>query len=59
MGKPHLLKSAYERISNSLIDFPNIVAPEASILDVDNFSMGKGLSLIHIFHEVLLMVFPF
>ena len=42
MGKPHLLKSTYERISNSFIDFPNIVAPEASILDVDNFSMGKG-----------------
>ena len=42
IGNPKKMKSVYERISNTFIDFPNIVAPEASILDVDNFSMGKG-----------------
>lgn len=42
IGNPTALKVVYEKISNSLIDFPNIVAPEASILDIENFSMGKG-----------------
>lgn len=42
LGKPKHLKKAYEKITNPLIEFPNIVAPEATILDCDNFSMGKG-----------------
>lgn len=42
IGKPKILKAVYEAITNPLIDFPNIVAPEAHILDIDNFSMGKG-----------------
>ena len=42
LGKPALLKRVYEKISNPLIVFPNIIGPDAQILDKDNFSMGKG-----------------
>ena len=42
IGNPLVLKSIHDRIINQLIDFPNIIAPEAYILDEDNFSMGKG-----------------
>lgn len=42
IGKPIALRAVYEKITNTLIDFPNIIAPEASILDLENFSMGKG-----------------
>ena len=42
IGKPIILKKVYEKITNPLIEYPNIIAPEASILDSDNFSMGKG-----------------
>lgn len=42
LGNPKTLYKVYSKITNSMIDFPNIVAPEASILDKDNFSMGRG-----------------
>lgn len=41
-GNPKILYRAYSNINNPLIDFPNIVAPEAYVLDWDNFLMGKG-----------------
>lgn len=42
LGNPKILYSVYSKINNSIIEYPNIVAPEASILDCDNFSMGRG-----------------
>lgn len=42
IGKPKAMKTVYEKITNTLVDFPNIIAPDANILDVDNFSLGKG-----------------
>ena len=42
LGNPKALKSVYEKIENPLIEYPNIIAPEATILDWENFSMGKG-----------------
>lgn len=42
IGKPKILKAVFLKITNPLIEFPNIIAPDASILDIDNFSMGKG-----------------
>ncbi len=42
IGFPRLLKAVRERLTNPLIAFPNIIAPEASILDPDNYQMGEG-----------------
>ena len=42
VGNPHALKKIKERILNPLIAFPNIIAPEASILDPDNYKIGQG-----------------
>lgn len=42
IGKPKSMKAVRDRITNTLIDFPNIIAPDASILDIDNFSLGEG-----------------
>lgn len=41
-GNPKISYRAYSNINNPLIDFPNIVAPEAYVLDWDNFFDGKG-----------------
>ena len=36
------LKNAVERISNSQIDFPNIIDPDTCFLDKETFEIGKG-----------------
>lgn len=41
-GKPNIIKNVYNKISNPLIKFPNIIGPEAKILDEDNVKLGKG-----------------
>lgn len=46
IGKPKILKAVYEAITNPLIDFPNIVAPEAHILDIDNFQWERVIYLV-------------
>ena len=42
IGFPKMLKDVRSRLTNPLISFPNIIAPEASILDEDNYMMGEG-----------------
>lgn len=42
IGFPQMLKDVRSRLTNPLISFPNIIAPEASILDEDNYMMGEG-----------------
>lgn len=42
VGNPKSLRSIKERIINPLISFPNIIAPEAHILDPENFQIGEG-----------------
>lgn len=42
IGSPKMLKKIRERLDNPLIVFPNIIAPEASILDSDNYEIGEG-----------------
>ncbi|MGM9709310.1 MAG: acetyltransferase [Prevotella sp.] len=42
IGNPNILKNLSEKINNQLIDFPNIIAPNACIMDYDNIKMGKG-----------------
>ncbi|MBP5769846.1 MAG: acetyltransferase [Bacteroidaceae bacterium] len=42
IGFPNMLKSVKDRLTNPLISFPNIIAPEASILDPENYQMGQG-----------------
>ena len=42
IGNPNILRNVSEKINNQLIDFPNIIAPNACIMDYDNIKMGKG-----------------
>ncbi|MEY8706047.1 serine acetyltransferase [Bacteroides faecichinchillae] len=42
IGSPKALRKIRERLNNPFILFPNIIAPEASILDSDNYEMGEG-----------------
>lgn len=42
LGKPNALKAVHNKICNPFVSFPNIIGPEAKILDEDNFSMGQG-----------------
>ena len=42
IGSPSAIKKIVERLTNPMLEFPNLVAAEASILDEDNFSMGRG-----------------
>ena len=39
---PNILRNVSEKINNQLIDLPNIIAPNACIMDYDNIKMGKG-----------------
>lgn len=41
-GSPKALKSVSEKITNQLITFPNIIAPDFVIADPDTFKIGKG-----------------
>ena len=42
IGNPFAIQKIVERLTNPLLEFPNLVAAEASILDEDNFVMGRG-----------------
>ena len=42
IGSPHSLKAIRERLTNGKLSFPNIIAPDAHILDEDNYVMGEG-----------------
>lgn len=42
IGSPRSVKLIRERLNNPLLSFPNIIAPDAHILDIDNYEMGEG-----------------
>lgn len=42
IGDPHVLKTVVSKITNSKIDFPNLIAPSTLYLDKNNFKIGKG-----------------
>lgn len=42
IGNPKVLKIVTEKISNPLVDFPNLIAPNVIFLDRDSVRMGKG-----------------
>ena len=42
IGNPKSVKGVRERINNSNIYFPNIIAPTATISDPESFSIGEG-----------------
>lgn len=42
IGNPKSLKGVKERITNSHIYFPNLIAPTATIADPETFSIGEG-----------------
>lgn len=42
IGSPKYVKAITSKIENSLVDFPNIIAPDICFLDIDNYSMGRG-----------------
>jgi sugar O-acyltransferase (sialic acid O-acetyltransferase NeuD family) len=42
LGNPKLIKLIAEKITNPLVEFPNLFAPDLRYLDVDSLSIGKG-----------------
>lgn len=42
IGVPQTMKIVVEKITNPIIDFPNIVAPSVTFLDEETTKMGKG-----------------
>lgn len=42
IGNPKVLKIVAEKITNPLVEFPNIIAPSALIMDKDNIKLGRG-----------------
>jgi sugar O-acyltransferase (sialic acid O-acetyltransferase NeuD family) len=42
IGVPQTMKAVVDRISNPLVDFPNIIAPSVTFLDKESVGMGKG-----------------
>lgn len=42
IGKPQTVKTIIESITNPLIDFPNIIAPDVIFMDKDNVNLGRG-----------------
>lgn len=42
ISNPHSVKKIVEKLSNPMLEFPNLVADDATILDKDNFDMGRG-----------------
>lgn len=42
IGSPEIIQSLVSKITSSLIDFPNILAPDMKFLDKQNMSLGKG-----------------
>ena len=42
IGNPTVVRKVVEGISNKNVWFPNLVAPDVIIMDVENYSMGRG-----------------
>lgn len=42
IGNPKIVKKIIDRISNPLIEFPNIFSPDTVFLDSGNITFGKG-----------------
>ena len=42
IGKPQVVKTIVENITNPMIDFPNIFAPDVIMMDKNNVKIGKG-----------------
>lgn len=42
IGIPQTMKAVVDRISNPLVDFPNIIAPSVTFLDEASVRLGKG-----------------
>lgn len=42
IGNPSVIRSIVEKIHNKNVDFPNLIAPDATIVDKDSFQIGKG-----------------
>lgn len=42
IGNPHVIKKLASKIHNPNVYFPNLIAPNVSILDEDTLKMGKG-----------------
>lgn len=41
-GNPNAVYSIYSKITNPLVDFPNIIHPDFKIIDPDSFKIGIG-----------------
>ncbi len=42
IANPHSIKKIVANITNPMIDFPNIIAPNVNLFDTDAFTIGKG-----------------
>jgi sugar O-acyltransferase (sialic acid O-acetyltransferase NeuD family) len=42
IGVPKILRTLVDKITNPIVDFPNIVAPSVTFLDKESVNMGKG-----------------
>lgn len=42
IGNPSTVKKVVEKITNPLVEFPNLIAPDVAIIDPETFSIGKG-----------------
>ncbi len=42
IGNPKTLKEVVEKVVNPLVDYPNIIAPNVFMYDVNSLKMGKG-----------------
>lgn len=42
IGKPQTVKTIIGKITNPLVEFPNIIAPDVVFMDANNMTMGKG-----------------
>lgn len=42
IGSPKIVELLYNKVQNSNIEFPNIIAPDTLFLDRDNVRMGQG-----------------
>ena len=42
IGNPHVIQTLVKKITNLNVDYPNLLAPGALILDKNTFVMGKG-----------------
>lgn len=42
IGSPHTIKKIVENITNSSIEFPNVISPDVVYLDKESCAMGRG-----------------